>query len=193
MRWLLVLVAFAVVPLAELWAILSVGQLIGAGWTILLLLADSVLGAALLRAQGRGAWHRFASALHSGRVPSRELADGLLIVVGGALLLTPGFLTDVLGLLMLLPPTRALGRRLLERTIARRMMVGLAGGAAAAAAPGGSSAGASEHGSRRAFVSVHRRPRARSPFDVEGSATDYGHDAADSRGAGDGERARLER
>jgi Protein affecting phage T7 exclusion by the F plasmid len=91
MRWVLVVAAFIVVPLAELWAILSVGDAIGVLPTIAILLVDSILGSLLLRSQGRGAWRRFVEALQTGRVPSRELADGLLIVVGGALLLTPGF------------------------------------------------------------------------------------------------------
>jgi len=89
MRWVLVVAAFIVVPLAELWAILSVGDAIGVLPTIAILLVDSILGGLLLRSQGRGAWRRFVEALQTGRVPSRELADGLLIVVGGALLLTP--------------------------------------------------------------------------------------------------------
>ena len=133
MRWLLVLVAFVVVPLAELWAILSVGDAIGVLATILILLADSLLGALLLRAQGRSAWRRFVGALQLARVPSREIADGLLIVVGGALLLTPGFITDAVGLVLLVPPSRALVRRGLERAIARRMVTGLAEGAGATA------------------------------------------------------------
>ena len=160
MRWLLVLVAFIVVPLAELWAILTVGHAIGVGPTILLLLADSVLGALLVRAQGRGAWRRFLDALRAGRVPSREIADGLLIMMGGALLLTPGFLTDVVGLAFLLPPSRALLRRALERGIARRMTAGLARGTAGGVrwrtAPGG-----------RGEDGAHK------PFDVEGTATEH--------------------
>jgi len=129
MRWLLVVVAFVVVPLAELWVILSVGDAIGVLPTILILLADSVLGALLLRAQGRGAWRRFVEALRFARIPSHELADGLLLVVGGALLLTPGFLTDTVGVLLLVPPSRAVVRRGLERAVARRMAAGLAGAA----------------------------------------------------------------
>jgi UPF0716 protein FxsA len=123
MRWLLVVAAFVVVPLAELWAILEVGRAIGVGPTVLVLLADSVLGAVLLRSQGRRAWARFLDALRAVRVPSREVADGILILVGGALLLTPGFLTDVVGLILLIPPTRALVRRALVRRLGRRVEV----------------------------------------------------------------------
>ena len=127
MRWLLLTIAFIVVPLAELWVILTVGSEIGVGPTILLLLADSMIGALLLRSQGRRAARRFTAALREGRLPDREIADGLLIVVGGALLLTPGFLTDLLGLLLLVPASRAVARRLLQRSLARRLRAGLAG------------------------------------------------------------------
>src|SRR5215208_3921909 len=106
MRLLLVLV-FIAVPIAELAVIIQVGEAIGVWWTIALLVADSVLGSLLMRSQGRAAWRRFNEALRSGRAPAREVADGVLVIFGGALLLTPGFLTDVFGLLFLLPPTRA--------------------------------------------------------------------------------------
>ena len=79
-------------------------------WTIALLVADSILGSLLMRAQGRAAWRRFTVPLQAGRPPAREVADGVLVIFGGALLLTPGFITDVLGLFFLLPPTRALIR-----------------------------------------------------------------------------------
>ena len=173
MRWLLVLVAFVVVPLAELWAILSVGDAIGVLPTILILLADSLLGALLLRAQGRSTWRRFVEALRLARVPSREVADGLLVVVGGALLLTPGFLTDGVGLLLLVPPSRALVRRGLERAIARRMATGLAEGAGATA--------------WRASGPRSRRPPASGgAFDVDGRAFER-------ENAAGAERRRLER
>lgn len=115
-------VLFVVVPLVELFVIIQVGQAIGVWWTIGLLVAASLLGSALVRAQGRSAWRRFGAALQSGRVPAREVLDGALILFGGALLLTPGFLTDVLGLSLLLPPTRALVRAVLVRQFAHRMV-----------------------------------------------------------------------
>jgi UPF0716 protein FxsA len=121
---LLALVAlFIVVPLAELYVILKVGDAIGALWTILLLAADSVLGSMLLRAQGRSVWRRFNETMAAGRVPHRELIDGVLIVFGGAFLITPGFLTDIVGLLLLLPPTRSVIRRVVARRLGRRMVV----------------------------------------------------------------------
>jgi UPF0716 protein FxsA len=111
---------FIVVPIAEIYVIIQVGQAIGAGWTIVLLIADSVIGARLVSWQGRTAWRRFQEAVAAGRVPHNEVLDGALIIVGGAFLLTPGFITDVFGLLLLLPPSRALVRRTAVRSIRRR-------------------------------------------------------------------------
>jgi UPF0716 protein FxsA len=145
MRFLALVALFIVLPLAELYVILQVGDAIGVVWTILLLAADSVLGAALLRSQGRAVWRRFNEALATGRMPHREVQDGVLVIFGGAFLITPGFLTDVIGLLLLLPPTRALIRHFGMRAVRRRMELRIAA-AGAGPAPG---------------------------FDVEGSATEY--------------------
>src|SRR5262245_41194904 len=106
---------FIVVPILELWLIIEIGSLIGVWPTIALLLADALLGSLLLRHQGRGAWRRFNEALAERRFPGKEVADGLLIAIGGTLLLAPGFITDVFGLLFLIPPTRAIVRGLLKR------------------------------------------------------------------------------
>jgi UPF0716 protein FxsA len=114
---------FIAVPLAELAVIIQVGQAIGIWWTIGLLIADSVLGSWLMRHQGRSAWRRFNEAVAAGRVPAREVLDGALVIFGGALLLTPGFLTDIFGLVFLLPPTRALIRRAFLRQAMRRITV----------------------------------------------------------------------
>jgi UPF0716 protein FxsA len=118
--WLLLL--FIVVPIAELAVIIQVGQQIGVLWTVAILVADSVLGSMLMRSQGRAAWRRFNVGLQSGRPPAREVLDGVLVIFGGALLLTPGFITDVFGLLFLLPPTRAVLRRVLVHRFADRMI-----------------------------------------------------------------------
>jgi UPF0716 protein FxsA len=120
MRLLLFLV-FLVVPVLEIWVLIQVGEVIG-GWpTVAILLADSLLGAWIVRREGRRAWRNLQAALQSGRMPDRELADGALIVAGGTLLLTPGFLTDVLGFLFILPFTRPLVRRLGAWFFARRI------------------------------------------------------------------------
>src|ERR687895_1860288 len=116
---------FIVVPIAELAVIIQVGQEIGLLWTVAILVADSILGSVLMRSQGRAAWRRFGEATQAGRVPAREVLDGALVIFGGALLLTPGFITDILGLALLIPPTRALVRGLLARRLAHRMVVSM--------------------------------------------------------------------
>lgn len=125
----LLVLLFVLVPIAELAIIIQVGQAIGIWWTIAILVADSVLGSLLMRSQGRATWRRFNEALQTGRVPAAEVLDGGLVIFGGACLLTPGFLTDIFGLLLLLPPTRAVLRRLLVRRFALQMMGGMARGA----------------------------------------------------------------
>src|ERR671915_237634 len=121
MRLLGLIVAFLVIPVAELYAIYKVGDAIGVLWTFLLLAADSVIGALLLRSQGRAVWRRFNEALATGRMPHQEVLDGVLVIFGGAFLITPGFLTDVFGLLLLVPPTRAVILRLGMRRLSRRI------------------------------------------------------------------------
>ena len=118
----LLIVLFITVPILELFVILQIGDLIGPWWTILILVADSVIGSILMRSQGRAVWRRFNDTLAAGRPPAREVIDGVLIIFGGALLLTPGFVTDGVGLLFLLPPTRAVLRGLLVRRFAGRMI-----------------------------------------------------------------------
>ena len=123
----LLVALFILVPIAELAVIIQVGQAIGVWWTILLLIVDSILGAMLMRSQGRAAWRRFNDAVGAARVPAREVADGVLVIFGGALLLTPGFLTDIVGLLFLLPPTRAAIRRIFLRQAMKRISISMVG------------------------------------------------------------------
>ncbi|MDQ3849352.1 MAG: FxsA family protein, partial [Actinomycetota bacterium] len=120
-------VLFIAVPILELFLIIQVGQAIGALPTIALLIADSILGSMLMRSQGRATWRRFNAALAEGRVPAREVIDGALVIFGGALLLTPGFFTDVLGLALLLPPSRALVRGALVRHFTGRVVTSVVG------------------------------------------------------------------
>ena len=124
---LLLVILFIVVPIAELAVLFQVGQLIGVWWTILLLIADALLGSWLLKTQSRAAWRRFNEALENGRVPHREVVDGVLVIFGGVLLLTPGFITDVFGLLFLFPPTRVLLRGLLVRRGALKLVGAMPG------------------------------------------------------------------
>jgi UPF0716 protein FxsA len=121
--WVLALL-FLLVPVAELYVIYQVGDAIGVLWTFLLLAADSLLGSLLLKSQGRAVWRRFNDNLAEGRMPHREVIDGVLVIFGGAFLITPGFLTDIVGLTLLVPPTRAVVRRFLVRRLGRRVMVG---------------------------------------------------------------------
>ncbi len=106
---------FLIVPLLEIALLIQVGQTIGVGPTILLLIAMSIAGAILAKREGLAVWTRFRAALNRGEVPSKEIVDGVLVLFGAALLLTPGFLTDVLGLVLLLPPSRAAVRRVMMR------------------------------------------------------------------------------
>lgn len=181
---LLLIVLFIVVPLAELAVIIQVGQVIGVLPTIVILLADSIVGGVLMRAQGRSTWRRFNEATRAGRVPHREAFDGALVIFGGALLLTPGFLTDVLGLLLLIPPTRLVARRVVGAMITRRMLVGVAGLGGGRAVP-----------RRRWTGGRGRRDGAREGrasrrhYDVEGTATE-----AEANGyRGDASTPRLDR
>ena len=119
MAWLLAVV-FLVVPLLELAVIIQVGQAIGAAETILLLIVVSVAGGWLVKREGVGVLRRIQAAVSAGRVPGRELADGALIMFAGALLLTPGFLSDLLGIALLLPPVRAVVRPVLVGVLTRR-------------------------------------------------------------------------
>ena len=159
----LLLVIFLGVPLAELYVIYKVGDAIGILPTLLLLAADSVLGSLLLRSQGRSVWRRFNEAMAAGRIPHKELQHGVAVIFGGAFLITPGFLTDIVGLLLLLPPTRVVILRLVTRTMARRM-------------------------SARVVTGDASRDRSRGHADVEGTATESPED-----GRSDPSRRRLER
>ncbi|MDQ1682435.1 MAG: protein FxsA [Frankiaceae bacterium] len=122
------IVAFIVVPIIEIYVLIRVGTWIGLWPTIALLLLDGFAGAWLLKREGRKTWAAFNNALRAGRFPGKEVADGALVLVGGTLLLTPGFATDIVGALFLLPPTRSLARRLLIRIARGRFgIVGVLG------------------------------------------------------------------
>jgi UPF0716 protein FxsA len=142
---LALIAVFIVLPLAELYVILEVvGPALNWYGTVALLVADSILGSVLLRSQGRAVWRRFNAVLAEGSVPHREVVDGVLIIFGGAFLITPGFITDIVGLVLLIPPTRSIVRRLLMRRLGQRVTIG-----------------------------VTERGRRRQRWDVEGSATEY--------------------
>jgi UPF0716 protein FxsA len=155
MPLLVLLVIFIVVPLAELYVILQVGEAIGAPLTILILALDSIIGTLLLKSQGRAVWRRFNETMAAGRIPHREVLDGVMVIFGGAFLITPGFITDIVGILLLLPPTRFVMRRFLVRVLGGRFALSVAGAAT--------------------------RGRSRAGFDVEGTATDVGQDGVEPR------------
>jgi UPF0716 protein FxsA len=143
----LLVAIFIAVPIAEIYVIIQVGEAIGAVPTILILIGDSVIGSMLWRSQGRRVWARFRQTVERGGVPHREVIDGVLVIFGGAFLITPGFISDVVGILLLLPPTRAVFRRLLIHRLGRRLQF---------RGPPGSG------------------PRRGAPdYDVEGTATEY--------------------
>jgi UPF0716 protein FxsA len=117
----LLILLFIALPILELLVIIEVARGIGLLPTLVLLFVTGVVGAMLLRSQGRTAWQRFNLALAEGRIPARETADGAMIIFGGALLITPGFITDAVGLSLLAPPTRAIVRRGLGAMASRRI------------------------------------------------------------------------
>lgn len=102
----IVLLVVLIVPFAEIYLLLGVGSIVGAFPTIVLVVFTAVLGAWLLRQQGFSTFRRFQESLARGEIPAYEMIEGPLILVGGALLLTPGFITDIVGLACLIPSTR---------------------------------------------------------------------------------------
>jgi UPF0716 protein FxsA len=142
---LLFVVIFIAVPIAEIYVIIKVGEAIGPLPTVLVLVADSVIGSMLLRSQGRRAWARFRETLQRGEIPHREVIDGVLVIFGGAFLVTPGFITDIIGVLLLVPPTRSVFRRELVRRLGKRLEI----------------------------RTSRRRPPSSPGYDVDGTATEY--------------------
>ncbi len=118
-------IVFALVPVLELYLLIKVGRLIGAWETVAILLAVSFAGAWLVRHQGFSILSRIQGELAFGRLPAAELLDGFLVLVGGILLLTPGFLTDLLGLVFLVPAGRYLLKQYLQRWLERRLSKGV--------------------------------------------------------------------
>ena len=118
----LLVVLFVFVPIVELAVIIQVGQAIGVVETLLLMVLVSIVGAWLVKREGIGVCRRAQRQLDTGVMPGRELVDGVLIMVAGALLLLPGFVSDCLGILLLLPPVRALVRAVVIRRLRTRVV-----------------------------------------------------------------------
>jgi UPF0716 protein FxsA len=150
MVFVVLALVFLVVPILELWGILTVADQIGVPETILLLVGIALLGSYLMKRAGLGVLRRISDRTAKGEVPTDELVDGGLILAAGALMLTPGFLTDIIGILFLAPPTRALFRPPVKRWAERKVkaQVTLLG------APW-SGAGAPAGGEDGGFVDVH--------------------------------------
>ena len=159
-------VLFIVWIVAELFVIVKVAEAIGVLLTIVLLIAAWPLGGWAMRSEGRAVWRRFNAAIAEGRPPGREVVDGALVVLGGGLLMVPGFISDAFGLLLLFPPTRVLLRAGIVRNFQHRL-VAQAGrfagpfGARGRGGPSGGAAGASGGGAG-----------AGAPLDVDGTATE---------------------
>jgi UPF0716 protein FxsA len=119
LRWLIILLV--AVPVVEIWGLIAIGGRIGAWPTIALIVATGILGASLARREFRRVWAEAGRDLAAGRIPGRSVIDGLCVFAGGVLLLAPGFLTDILGILLLVPPTRTVFRNILIDLLRRRI------------------------------------------------------------------------
>lgn len=203
----LLFVLFVVVPILELAVIIQVGQVAGVVPTIAALIGVSLVGAALVKREGLRAWRRVGETLQAGRMPAREVVDGALVLAGGALMLTPGFLTDAVGLVLVVPVTRALVNRVVRTRVRTTFLPGWPApgrggrgdrtdsrGGASGRAGGGRSTGA--HGRRPGgrddevvdvnVVGVERTNRERSrpdPADEAGDETDDGGSARNGPGS----------
>ena len=110
-------------PVAELFVAIKVAEAIGVLVTVVLLIAGVPLGVWLARTEGRAAWRRLSVAIAAGRPPGREVIDGALVLVGGVLFIVPGFISDVIGLLLLLGPSRSVAGAAIARNFQSRLVV----------------------------------------------------------------------
>src|SRR4030095_16436493 len=120
-RFLIILALLVILPIIEIAVLIAVGHVIGAAWTILLVLATSALGAWLLRHEGARSWQAFRADVAEGRPPGNSVTEGLLVLVGGIFMLVPGFVSDVIGALLIGPPTRKLARMGVLALVGRRL------------------------------------------------------------------------
>lgn len=114
-------IAFIAISVAEVWLLTVVGSWIGIPWTLAVLIAEALIGSWLLRREGRKSWQALVAAYEAGKMPTGHLADAALVLAGGIMLILPGFFTDVIGLIFLLPVTRPLARRALGWLVARSL------------------------------------------------------------------------
>jgi UPF0716 protein FxsA len=122
MRRLMLIVALLVIfPIMEIAVLIAIGQVIGAAWTLLLVLATSALGGWLLRREGSRAWRAFQADIAQNRPPGNTATEGVLVLIGGIFMLVPGFVSDIIGAILILPPTRRIARRIVLVAITSRM------------------------------------------------------------------------
>ena len=131
------LVLFIAVPIVEMFLLLQMGQWFGSVPAVAIVVISGVIGAWLTKTQGLRVIGRFQAAMGQGRLPAAEVLEGVMILVAGALLLTPGFLTDAAGYLLLIPPVRAWAGRRLRDYLMRQLRVASPGGAQTATGAGG--------------------------------------------------------
>lgn len=174
MRSLFPLAVLAVV-LLEIVLLVQVSSLLGGLATFAIVLATGLLGGALMRREGRRTWDELRTAVQQNRTPDRDLANTALVLFGGALLVVPGFVTDVIGLLLVLPFTRPPARALMRRVLARRVPdVGRAGWIPG---PAGAGSGSTAEGG---------------PVVIQGEVIEESGDAAESSVTGEGDVERKQ-
>lgn len=120
----LLLLLFIVVPALEIWTIVAVGQRIGGWQTFLLIVLTGIVGAYLAKKEAGRVWTYAQRDMAAGIVPTRAILDGICVFAGGAFLISPGFLTDIIGILLLLPPTRSFFRNMLSAWIQKKLAEG---------------------------------------------------------------------
>jgi len=114
-----VFIAFLIIPFVEIYLLLQIGGIVGVFPTIALVVLTAIVGAGLLRQQGLATWQRFQDNLAKGTLPAYEMVEGPILLVGGALLLTPGFFTDIIGFACLIPPMR---KKIAQYIIEKRLV-----------------------------------------------------------------------
>ncbi|MEH6456481.1 MAG: FxsA family protein [Cocleimonas sp.] len=175
-------ILFLVIPIIEIFFLIKVGEVIGAFPTIILVVLTAVIGAGLLRQQGLSTLARFQKNLSTGKIPAQEMVEGILLAVGGALLMTPGFVTDTMGFLCLLPFSRKfIAAKVIKRSSAK-FTAGMSGGSAGGFTGGfGGGAGGFHHDANNSsdnnvvegeFTEVEEDPIVISPSDKSGKHND---------------------
>lgn len=138
---LLPFLVLLVIPILEIATFIAVGGAIGIGWTLLLILVTAIIGTLLLRTQGMGLVARIQGEIRAGRVPARELVHGLMLLLAGVLLLTPGFVTDAVGFSLFVPPVRDAVWHLVRGRVTTQLRAGMAGVAFGGTGRGGAGRG----------------------------------------------------